>query len=57
MICRTNSFSNILESTGVTEIGLKSCQISGDVIFGTGVMELDFHWSGTIEKHSEVLNM
>ena len=57
MICRTNSFSKNLESTRVTEIGLKSWQVSGDVIFGTGVMELDFHWSGTTEKHSEVLNM
>ena len=33
----------------MTEIGRKSLHWFGCLIFGTGVMALVFHWSGTIE--------
>ena len=41
----------------MTEIGLKSWHVLGCEIFGTGVIELDFHWVGTTEYDNDKLNM
>ena len=50
-----NSFSMSRDRTGVTEIGLKSWHVLGSATLGTGVIELDFHWTGKTEKESDKL--
>jgi len=56
MNSRTMTRSNVLLKTEVMEIGRKSVCSCGMAVFGTGVIDADFHCLGTVEEAIELLN-